>query len=454
MNTLKNALTTVQAFADLTDSELDWLVDRGEYLEYENGQVIVQQGDPANKMVVLLSGGISFRIAGALDTFETAAGAITGLLPFSRMSNYSGTGTAKGQTRTLSISKELFMPMLTAIPDLGPRLVGLLTDRVRNFRPQELRQEKLASLGKMSAGLAHELNNPSSAAQRASSGLLEAFNDLERSTAHIGHKLGADGMNLLLDHLQTLKPRPLSTLERSDLEDELASWLEGHQATDAWAKAATWADAGLSIAWLEALSKLKHEAAQPDILPLVWNWLEASIRTRSQLGIIQDATARIAGLVQTIKSYTYLDRLPKQSLDIHQGLDNTLALFGHKLKTIQLARHYGSLPQIEAYGPELNQVWTNLVDNALDAMGEKGTLHIGTSLEGPNILVEVTDTGPGIPPEVQSRIFDPFFTTKPQGQGTGMGLDMVRQIIQRHQGSIRVESRPGKTSFQVRLPLG
>ncbi|MDX2006651.1 MAG: ATP-binding protein [Meiothermus sp.] len=448
-------LRAVPILADLSDQELDWLIENGRYEEFPVGAVPVEQGAPADKMVIMLAGRLEFRFPTSTESLIIEPGSVTGLLPFSRMTHFVGMGRALTPMQTLSIYKPDFMPMLNAIPALGQRLVGMLTDRVRNWSQQELRQEKLASLGKLSAGLAHELNNPASAAKRASAGLLEAFNDLELTTARVGQRLGADGMELLLGHLQTLRPRLLSAMERADLEDELGGWLEGHGAAAAWDKAATWADAGVTVDWLEALSHLKHEIADPATLPMVWAWLEASIRTRSQLGVIQDSTERIAGLVKAIKGYTHMDQMPKQELDIHDGLESTIAIFGYKLKKgIRLERDYAkNLPKVDLYASEINQVWTNLIDNALDAMGEGGTLRIRTAREGGQILVEIGDSGPGIPPEIQGRIFDAFFTTKEVGKGTGLGLEMVRRIVQQHGGTVRLQSKPGDTRFQVRLPV-
>lgn len=447
-------LRAVPLLADLEDAELEWLIGHGQYQEFPAGATVAEQGAPADRMVIVLEGSMEFRIQGRDDSILVEAGSITGLLPFSRMTQYQGTGRASSPMRVLFILKPQFMPMLQAIPALGPRLVGLLTDRVRSFSQLELRQEKLASLGKLSAGLAHEMNNPASAAKRAAAQLGEAYADLELRSARVGELIGVGGLQKLLDYLNRLQPRPLSAMEQADLEEELGQWLEGHGAAKAWEWAATWADAGVTLEWLEGMHSLKAELGNPAAIPPILDWLEATLRTRGLVRVVEDSSERIAKLVLAIKNYTFMDQMPKQELDVQEGLENTLAIFGYKLKKgIRLERDYAPLPRISAYGSELNQVWTNLIDNALDAMGESGTLRIRTASENGSVLVEIGDTGPGIPKELQGKIFDSFFTTKEAGKGTGMGLEMVRQIVQHHGGSIRVESEPGNTRFQVRLPI-
>ncbi|HEU4741362.1 MAG TPA: ATP-binding protein [Meiothermus sp.] len=449
-------LSAVPLLADLEDPELSWLIEHGEYQRFAEGETVVEQGTPADRMVILLEGALEFRFSHSADPLRIEAGNITGLLPFSRMTHFAGTAVALAPIQALFIYKSEFMPMLSAIPALAPRLVGLLTDRVRSFSQQELRREKLASLGKLAAGLAHELGNPASAAKRAAATLAESLVELETLSARLGARIGAEGMEQLLAYLGRLEPRPLSAMERADLEDELGRWLEAHNPAKAWDWAATWADAGASVEWLEGLHTLKHELAAPQALPEVLAWLEASLRVRGQVQVVQDSTERISGLVRAIKSYTYMDQTPRQEVDVREGLDNTLAIFGHRLrKGVRLERDYDpALPKISAYGSELNQLWTNLIDNALDAMGGSGTLRVRAVREGEGVLVEIRDSGPGIPPELRAKIFDPFFTTKEVGRGTGLGLETVRRIVEHHKGSIQVESQPGDTRFQVRLPSG
>lgn len=448
-------LRQVTFFADLTDEELQWLMQHGELRQFAVGSQVVLQNAPAEFMVVLLQGTLEFRVAGNPQGFRTEAGAITGLLPFSRMTHFGGTGWASSDLRALFVHKDHFMPMLSAIPTLGPRLVGLLTDRVRNFSQQEMRQEKLASLGKLSAGLAHELNNPAAAAARAASQVTGLLLELERSSARLGALMGEAGLEKLIDRLAGLKPQPLSPLDRSEREDELADWLQEQGLNQPYEFAATLVEVGADLAWMQGLKQLKDQVVPQQAMPEVVVWLHTTLRSRALLRVIEDSSARISALVKAIKSYSYMDQAAKQEVSLQEGLENTLALFSYKLKSgINVQRDYAAnLPKISAFGAELNQVWTNLIDNAIDAMQGQGTLRLRTAQDGPELLVEIADSGPGIPPELQSRIFEPFFTTKEVGKGTGLGLETVRRIVQHHGGSIRLESSPGHTCFQVRLPL-
>jgi signal transduction histidine kinase len=446
-------LRRIEVFEGFSDEQLEWFLERGEYREYASGDTVGKQGDPSDYMFIILDGVLEFRQGD--HVFRNEAGKVTGMLPFSRLTKFAGTGVAVADLKLLRVHKNDFMDMLQRMPELGQRLVAIMTDRVREFSKLELRQEKLMSLGKLSAGLAHELNNPAAATQRSASQLIEAMFDLEKRSASLGAKIGVDGLEKLVTHLSTLKHEPLTALERSEREDELAKWLEQNGAQNAYDWAATWVDAGADIAWVEGLHTLKYEVASKEAMPEVVAWLEATLRTRSLVNVIKDSSERISGLVKAIKNYTYMDQAAKQDINLQDGLENTLSLFNYKLKKgITVERDYApNLPKISAFGSELNQVWTNLIDNAIDAMNGQGIIRIKTALDGDHILVEIGDNGPGIPKDVQARIFEPFFTTKEVGKGTGLGLDTVRQIVKHHQGSIRVESKPGDTRFQVRLPI-
>jgi signal transduction histidine kinase len=445
-------LRKVEVFEGLADEQLEWFLNHGDYREYRDGDIVGKQGDPSDYMFIVLDGFLEFRQGD--NVFRNEAGKVTGMLPFSRLTQFAGTGVAVGNLKMILVHKEDFMDMLNHMPELGQRLVGIMIDRAREFSKLELRQEKLMSLGKLSAGLAHELNNPAAATQRSASQLAEAMLDLETRSARLGAKIGVDGLEKLIAHLSTLVHKPLTALERSEREDELVEWIENNGGKNAYDWAATWVDAGADINWVEGLHTLKYEVASKEAMPEVVAWLEATLRTRSLVNVIKDSSERISGLVKAIKSYTYMDQAAKQEINVQDGLETTLSLFAYKFKKgITVQRDYApNLPKISAFGSELNQVWTNLIDNAIDAMNGQGIIRVKTRLEPEHILIEIGDNGPGIPADVQARMFEPFFTTKEVGKGTGLGLDTVRQIVKHHGGSIRVESEPGDTRFQIRLP--
>lgn len=442
-------LRGVTVLADLADSELQWLIDHGQVFEYPTGTLVARSGDPPEWMYILLEGELVFYWANLGDApYATKAGGIIGALPYSRLTGYNGYGVAEKAIRTLAIHRDLFPAMLQAIPALGPRLVGIMIDRVRDITRLDLREEKLLSLGKLSAGLAHELNNPAAAAHRAAAQFGEAIQALESHTLTLTEQLDGAALKHLLTQAKTLQATPLGPLEQSDLEQALADWLEARQIPQAWKYAPVLVAAGVRLDWLEGLG------LQGEALSLALGWLVAYLSTQSLARDIQTSTQRISAIVMAVKRYTHMDQALKQAVDIQQGLEDTLALFAHQLKQgVRVEKDYADLPRLEAFGGELNQIWTNLIDNALDAMNGSGTLRLRTALEGNQVLVEIADSGPGIPQAIQDKIFDPFFTTKEVGQGTGLGLDTVRRIVQRHRGSLRVESKPGETRFQVRLPL-
>jgi len=449
MNITPQDLRKVPTLADLAEPELQWLIEHGEVFVYAVGQVVVRSGDLPEWMYILLEGELVFYWASLGDApYVTKTGGIVGALPHSRLAQYNGYGIAEQVILTLAIHRSQFPAMLQAIPSLEARLIGLMVDRVRDITRLDLRSEKLMSMGKLAAGLAHELNNPAAAAHRAAAQFKETLPALQHHTLNLIEAVGPQILPRLLEKVKTLRPALLSSLERSDLEESLGEWLAG-RGVKAWDSLTILVEAGVEQDWLEQLE------ISPEALVHVIHWLGAYLLTQTLARDIETAAEHISGLVGAIKRYTYMDQTPRQEVDIHQGLEDTLALFSHAFKQgIRLERNYApDLPRIEAFGSELNQVWTNLIDNALDAMQGSGTLRIRTAGEQGQILVEISDTGPGIPPEIKDKIFDPFFTTKDVGKGTGLGLDTVRRVVQHHKGSLRLESEPGNTRFQVRLPL-
>jgi len=453
-------LRRIQQFADLDEDALDWLASHMQLVELEAGQQFFPAGAPADRMMVILEGELRNHSEGGADSgrvFVLQAGQISGMLPYSRLTVFPMASRAILRTRVATLAKELFPEMLQRIPDLGPRLVAVMADRIRSVTREEQHREKLVALGKISAGLAHELNNPAAAAARAAESLCESVSALRNANLRLDRcALSAEQRCTLADLEERVLAfaavqQEVDPLERSDREQALGDWLEHHGIADAWMLAATIADAGVSVAHLEKLPGKVPPEAIGDVLRRI----NASYQVNSLVGQIEDSTSRISSLVKAVKEYSYMDQGSQQELDIHEGLDNTLLILHHRLKHgVQVIREYDrSLPRICAYGSELNQVWTNLIDNAIDAMGGKGELRIRTSLVGDYVQVQVVDNGPGIPEQVKAHLFEPFFTTKGVGEGTGLGLDTVNRIVRQHRGQVHVESRPGETKFQVSLPI-
>ena len=449
-------LRKVAPFADQRQDDLEWFVSQCRELRTPVGEITVKEGSPADTMFVILEGELRARREnGPADSpvFSARAGDVTGVLPFSRMKTYSVTVRAVLPMRTLAFPISRFSELFHRMPELSERLVGLLTDRVRNVTRDEQQREKLAALGKLSAGLAHELNNPSAAARRSAAALhdcLERLRSANRNTA-----LRAEDCALLAqredDIRASLKPADYrDEFARADRQDAIQAWLEGRGVTDAWKLAPLLADANLADEHLETFAGAAGAALGPELIRF------ATLLEMERIACeLDSSTARISGLIKAIKEYSFMDQAPLQEVDIKSSLETTLTIMHHKLKRgISVTRDYApDLPKVMAYGSELNQVWTNLIDNAADAMGDTGKLLVRAVRENEYVLVEIADNGPGIPPEVQSRIFEPFFTTKAVGEGTGLGLDVVHRIVQKMRGLVTVKSAPGDTRFQVRIPI-
>ncbi len=450
------SLRTVAAFADQPEADLEWFIAQSEERRVEVGEVIVKEGAPADTMLVILEGEFrARRESGPQDgpVFTARAGEVTGVLPFSRMKTVGVTVRAVLPTRLLAFPAALFPELFQRMPELSQRLVGLLTDRVRYVTREEQQREKLAALGKLSAGLAHELNNPSAAARRSAASLRDCLERLR--VAGRTSRLGPEDCGLLAQREEEIRASLKSAeykdeFARVEREEAIQSWLESRGVAEAWKIAPLLADANLTDAHLESFAR----AAGPSLGPELTRF-----GTLLEMGRIADelehSTTRISDLIKAIKEYSYMDQAPLQEVDIKNSLETTLIIMHHKLKRgIAVTREFApDLPKVMAYGSELNQVWTNLIDNAVDAMKEKGKLLVRAVRENDYVLVEIADDGPGIPPEVQSRIFEPFFTTKGVGEGTGLGLDVVHRIVQKMRGLVNVTSVPGDTRFQVRIPI-
>ena len=461
MNTeLVKELRNIPIFADLSDEKLGWLADHSNVETAEAGEIVIRENEPAESMVIYLEGETDGRRESAgpdAPVYTARAGMVTGMLPFSRMTHYTITARAVTHLRVARIAKALFPEMLNTIPELGPRLVGILSDRVREVTKLDQAREKLASLGKLSAGLAHELNNPAAAAARAANMLRTIFDKREQASFEIDQENLPPEARATLRMIESkarewqAKAPPRNALELSDQQTAIQTWLEEHGVDDGWEVAPVLAEAGVEIEHLERLA----QKFTPAVMKPAIRRFGATLEISRLLTDIEHSSCRISELVKAIKEYSFMDEAPRQEVDVAKGIESTLIMLNHKLKHgVNVMRNYDpNLPRIFSYGSELNQVWTNLIDNAADAMKGKGDLRIRTMREGEDVLVEFVDNGPGIPAEIQTKIFDPFFTTKPMGEGTGLGLDTVYRIVRKHHGNISVVSRAGYTCFRVRLPI-
>ena len=453
----KSELLRVPALADLPDDQLEWFLSQSQELVVKAGGTYARQGDPADTMFVLLEGQFQWRgeFGGETVVFSSKGGDITGVLPFSRMTHFFVTGRALSDGRILKFPAAKFGDLVQKMPELAKRLVGMMSDRIRETTRIEQQRDRLASLGKLSAGLAHELNNPASAAKRATSQLRDILKKIRDASLELGRRDLTPAQKSEIEKLEasfTLEDViPPDALTISDLEDQIDSLLRSRGQNDLWQLAAGLARRNVKPEVLESLfASLDADTARAALVRIA-----ASVEIASLLHEIESSTSRISDLVLAIKEYTYMDQSPVQNVDIEKSLETTLTILNHKLKQgVVVKRDYQRIPLlVNSFGSELNQVWTNIIDNAIDAMHGKGELRVRTYREDGCVVVEIGDSGPGIASEVQPHIFEPFFTTKGVGQGTGLGLDTVQRIVKKHRGSIQVSSKPGDTRFQVWLPL-
>jgi signal transduction histidine kinase len=450
-------LHRIPAFDGLPDDQIAWFLSQSKELHLKQGDSYARQGEPADAMFVLLEGEFQWRgeLAGESFVLEIHAGEITGILPFSRMKQFTLSGRAMTEARILRFPAALFPQLVQKMPELATRLVGLMSDRIREATRFEQQRDRLAALGKLSAGLAHELNNPASAAKRAASQLRDILKRVRDASHELGRRDLTAAQKSEIEKLESsliqLDGPPPDALTISDLEEQIDSLLRSHGQRDLWQLASDLAHKNFKPAALEHLfAALDADTARAALVRI-----SASLEIADLLHQIESSTSRISELVGAIKEYTFMDQSPVQNVDIVKTLETTLTILNHKLKRgVTVQRDYQKIPLlVNSFGSELNQIWTNIIDNAIDAMGGKGELRVRTHREDDCVVVEIGDNGPGISPVVRPHIFEPFFTTKAVGQGTGLGLDTVQRIVRKHRGNIQVHSKPGDTRFQVRLPL-
>lgn len=461
---LKEELRRTFLFESLSDEQLDWLVEHGTVQNYDAGANIYEEGAEAEFFYVLLEGEIQLikHLDGAEVVLTTArdpgayAGAMRAFIASSGEQTYASDLRALTHARLFRLRVDDFTYLLKT---WFPMAVHLLEGMFLGFTNTEAmlnQRDKLMALGALSAGLAHELNNPATAEVRAAEALSGRLQEGRGAMIDLAPKVSEDKLRKLLalfgEAVEHSRSAPsLSTLEAGDREDALAERLEDVGVDGPWELAPILASAGIDDDWLDRLVACTGNAA-----PYAIRWIAAGLDIESLVGEIRSSAARISELVGAMKDYSHLDKGPFEYIDVHDGLESTLVILKHKLKKgVTVVREYDrSLPKLCAQGGELNQVWTNIIHNAIDAMDGNGTLTIRTSRDRDCVLVEIGDTGPGIPPELQRRIFEPFFTTKDVGRGTGLGLDIsYRIVVKRHHGDIRVESKPGETRFKVWLPI-
>ena len=452
------AIYHLPLFVDATDDEVQWLIDHSSIWEVAQGDYFAKEGDPARYFYVVLAGELQITrtVKGQKMVLGTTPRGIMGGETFLLEGSPTLTSVqAIMPSRLMVFDQPNFLRIFTHCPSVGTKILRTAAERMLGFATIVKQQEKMAALGKLSAGLAHELNNPAAAVKRSAATLQKLLPALQTHAVRLnGVGLSSAALEGLVDYLAQLQTRmatnpPLSPLAQSDREAALEEWLDQYVMDNQWEIAATLAAAQVDVAELDRLVETVSAPCVADVML----WLCESLTASSLLSEIAQSTQRISDLVGAIKSYTYMDQGTRQEVDIQRDLDNTLLMLKHKLRNIEVIRQYDpALPRLLARGSELNQVWTNLIDNAIDALAGSGTIWLITRSENHFLMVEVADSGPGIAADVLPHLFEPFFTTKEVGAGTGLGLDITYRIIQQHNGTITVDSRPGHTRFIVRLP--
>jgi signal transduction histidine kinase len=461
-------LRTLFLFESLDDEQLAWLSENGYCQTWLGGQTVSTEGEPATCFFVLLSGTMSMHRRVENTEVETGRTNQRGVYSGATQSFVKGMAELPYWSSTRAVTDCDFwvigaVEFAEMFREWFPMAVHLIEGLTMGFRSSQAiigQRERLLSLGRLSAGLTHELNNPAAAAVRATASLRERVSRMRGKLAHLATSDVDPKALVALTDLQEAavekmaKAEKLTPMQVGEAEDEVTDWLDDHGVGDGWDLAPTLVAAGVHTDWLDEIAETLPEPLLADGL----HWVIYALETEQLMVEIEDSTSRISALIGAAKQYSQMDRAAHQDIDVRDGLNSTLIMLGHKIKgsgKITIVKDYDeSLPMIPAHPAELNQVWTNLIDNAIHAMPDGGTLTVRTSRDDGWVLVEICDTGIGVPADMQQKIFEPFFTTKPVGQGTGLGLDIsYRVITQRHGGDLRVKSKPGDTRFQVRLPL-
>lgn len=459
-------LRKVTALSDLPEEHLQWILARADYMEFEDGDLMIRTGEPVEFMMLMFEGKSAFYMDmnGKMVyyfSFEnnSQTGGAGGLLPYSRMKASPGNAYAVGKVKGFRLDKKYFQELEQLNPDLIQRLIGYMTERARHFATQKLQHEKVNALGQLAAGIAHELNNPAAAINRIAAELVKRLMqnyDLTEKLldSHINPQFVRSVREIMENKKATALQKPkLSAMQRIEREDEITDWLKKNNFIENRQAAETFIESDFSIDDLESVRSKVGDSSFISVL----QWLENRLSAQRILKDLDDASCRISNLVGAIKSHVHMDRTSDmQPTNIHRDLENTLTLLGYKMrdKNITLKKNYcDNLDNVHAYIGELNQVWTNLIDNAIYAVEKNGEINIETACNSKEVTVRIIDNGAGIPKEIMSRIFDPFFTTKKVGEGTGIGLDLVMRIVKRHNGEIKVNSASSRTEFTITIPF-
>jgi signal transduction histidine kinase len=456
---LRERLRTHRTLSGAPDAELDWLLEHGTIEHYAVGERVAVKGEPVPGMYIILKGRLSLvtdRGGARRKVIERREGDVTGFLPYSRLKVSPGDMLIDEPVEALFVARQYVADMPVTCPYLTAAFVHAMIDRAREFKSSDLQLEKLTSLGRVAAGMAHELNNPASAAARCARLLVEAMAQSEEASRVLGAAGLSESEWALLDHVRTLclvepATSASSPLQRADREESITDWLTDHGCDESFAAALAETDVKL-----ETLAELAGALAG-EKLAAALRWVATACTVQGLARDIEQASSRVHELVSAVKGFTYMDHASApEPVDVGKGLADTLAVLAAKARgkaAVLRVEVATDLPRVSGFGGELNQVWANLIDNALDAVGEGGRVTVTAEHAGDSIVVRVIDDGPGVPPEEKSRIFDPFFTTKPVGAGTGLGLDIAQRLVDRHEGLIAVSSEPGRTEFRVTLPL-